>query len=78
MIKEEENKINILFNIKYPKNIELFLHKLELEVEDTNDLMYSEQIQQVAKQLQALKDTALRQEQEIIYYNKMKILMQIK
>ena len=66
VIKEEENKINILFNTKNPKNIELFLHKLELEEEkDKDDLMYSEQFEQITKNLEALRDTAAKQEQEI-------------
>ena len=66
VIKEEENKINILFNTKNPKNIELFLHKLELEEEkDKDDLMYSQQMEQIIKNLEALKDTAAKQEQEI-------------
>ena len=64
LIKEEENKINILFNTKSPKKIELFLHKLELE-EDNNDLMYSEQMQQIQNKLQKLKEIAEKQEEEI-------------
>ena len=64
LIKEEENKINILFNTKSPKKIELFLHKLELE-EDNNDLMYNEQMQQIQNKLQKLKEIAEKQEEEI-------------
>ena len=64
-IKEEENKINILFNTKNPKNIELNLHKLELDEEDKFDLGYKEQINQIENRIQELNNVIIKQEEEI-------------
>ena len=64
-IKEEEDKINILFNTKNPKNIELNLHKLELDEEDKFDLGYKEQINQIENRIQELNNVILKQEEEI-------------
>ena len=86
VIKEEENKINILFNTNNPKNIELSLHKLELENdEDKLDMLYKEQMNQTEKKIQELMNLSMKQEQEInklkqnedINLNKIKNLSQI-
>ena len=86
VIKEEENKINILFNTNSPKNIELSLHKLELENdEDKLDMLYKEQMNQTENKIQELMNLSMKQEQEInrlkqnedINLNRIKNLSQI-
>jgi len=70
VIKEDQNKINILFNTNNPKNIELSLHKLELEDDDDKlELMYKEQMNQTGNKIQELMNLSMKQEQEI---NKLK------
>ena len=64
IIKETGEKMNILINTKNPKNIELNLHKLELE-EDNLDLSYKEQMKNFENKIQELINISNIRAQEI-------------
>ena len=65
IIKEEKEKINILFNTKNPCNIDLSLHKFESENDNEFDINYNKQIKNIENKIKELMDIAEMQEQEI-------------